>query len=208
MLDPHQEHTDPGGVLFRDVLSLALLGFLAVIVLLLPHVDPKGVETASNAPAPGNVIVEITWPQDMNADVDLWVQAPGDIPVGYSNKGGVVFNLLRDDLGMYLDPTRINHETAYSRGIIAGEYVVNAHAYRVDRNNPPPIEVRAAVSVRSTEVLDDGSPFVAPLLGTTAELKQQGEEITLFRFQLAADGSVIPNSTHSIYKPLRTRDMK
>jgi xanthosine utilization system XapX-like protein len=26
------------------------------------------------------------------------VQAPGDVPVGYSNKSGGVFNLLRDDL--------------------------------------------------------------------------------------------------------------
>jgi len=33
------------------------------------------------------------------AHVDLWVQAPGDVPVGYSNKSGGVLNLLRDDLG-------------------------------------------------------------------------------------------------------------
>ncbi len=202
MLDPHRDDADPSGTLFRDVLSLALLGFLAVIVFLLPHVHPKGVEVASNAPAPGNVIVEITWPHEMNADVDLWVQAPGDIPVGYSNKGGVVFNLLRDDLGSYLDPTEINHETAYSRGVIPGEYVVNVHLYREDHNQPPPIPVHAAVSVK-VSVRSDDPPIVAPLLGTTAELRHEGEEITLLRFKLALDGSIVADSVHSLFKPLR-----
>ena len=52
----------------------------------------------------------------MDADVDLWVQAPGDISVGYSNKGSAVFNLLRDDLGKRVDVTGLNYETSYSRG--------------------------------------------------------------------------------------------
>ena len=39
------------------------------------------------------------------AHFDLWVQAPGDVPVGYSNKSGGVFNLLRDDLGKAKDMT-------------------------------------------------------------------------------------------------------
>ena len=71
MLDPFQDQTQPGDTLFRDVLSLALLGFLAVIVLLLPHIAPEGVKNISDAPAPGNVVIEITWPDDMDADVDL-----------------------------------------------------------------------------------------------------------------------------------------
>ena len=78
MLDPFEEQTQSSDTLFRDVLSLALLGFLAVIVLLLPHIAPEGIKNTSDAPAPGNVVVEITWPDDMNADVDLWVQAPGN----------------------------------------------------------------------------------------------------------------------------------
>lgn len=206
--DPFQDPTDPSGTLFRDVLSLALLGFLAVVVLLLPHVNPRGVEQASNAPAPGNLVVEITWPHDMNADVDLWVQAPGDIPVGYSNKGGVIFNLLRDDLGAWLDPTEINHETAYTRGVIAGEYVVNVHLYRADRHQPPPFDVRTSISIKVTEQPDDKPAVVLPLLGTTARLEYEGQEITLLRFELANDGSIVPDTMHSLYKPLRTLGSK
>ena len=110
-LDPFSDYGAPGDTLFRDVLSLALLGFLAVIVLLLPHINPEGTESATNSSVPGNVIVEITWPDDIDADIDLWVKAPDDVAVGYSNKGSVVFNLLRDDLGKTLDLSSINHET-------------------------------------------------------------------------------------------------
>jgi hypothetical protein len=39
------------------------------------------------------------------AHFDLWVQAPGDLPIGYSNKSGGVFNILRDDLGKAKDMT-------------------------------------------------------------------------------------------------------
>ena len=46
--------------------------------------------------------------------------APDDIPVGYSNKGGLFFNLLRDDLGIYKDNSPVNYEVSYSRGISKG----------------------------------------------------------------------------------------
>ena len=75
--DPFHDTDEASGTVFRDVLTLALLGFLAVIVILLPFVNPKGRKAESMAPPPGNVIVEITWPAEMNADIDLWVQAPG-----------------------------------------------------------------------------------------------------------------------------------
>ena len=81
---------------FRDVIFLALAGFVAVVLLLLPHVHPpKEAEAAIRSP--GNVIVEMHWPSDMPVDVDLWVQAPNENPVGFWNMGGPTFNLLRDD---------------------------------------------------------------------------------------------------------------
>ena len=81
-------------------------------------------------------MVEANWPPDMDSDVDLWVQAPGDMPVGYSNKGGAVFNLLRDDLGQQLDLSGLNYESSYSRGIVPGEYTVNLHLYRNRAGHP------------------------------------------------------------------------
>jgi len=205
-LEPFED--DETGTVFRDVILLALCGFVAIVVMILPHLNPPNAKTADAMDPPGNVIIEARWPDAWDTDIDLWVQAPGDVPVGYSNKGGVVFNLLRDDLGQYLDPTGINHEVAYSRGIIAGEYVVNAHAYRVDRKRPPPIDVHLLVSVRTNTLESGEAPFVAPLLGTRARLRREGEEITLLRFRLDAGGRIVPDSVHSLYKPLRARGSK
>jgi hypothetical protein len=205
VLDPFQDQTQPGDTLFRDVLSLALLGFLAVIVLLLPHIAPEGVKNVSDAPAPGNVVVEITWPDDMDADVDLWVQAPGDIAVGYSNKGGALFNLLRDDLGKTMDLSSINHESAYTRGLRGGEYVVNAHAYRIDPKKPPPFTVEAVISTKSVE---DGVTRIVPILFTQAQIRYQGQELTLARFELSDEGKLVTGSVHSLFKELRSSDAK
>lgn len=63
----------------------------------LPHLNPP-VKADESAVPPGNVIVQVRWPEDVDTDVDLWVQAPGDVPVvGHSNLGGLVFDLLRDE---------------------------------------------------------------------------------------------------------------
>lgn len=205
MLDPFQDQTEPGDTLFRDVLSLALLGFLAVIVLLLPHISPDGVKNVSDAPAPGNVVVEITWPEGMDADVDLWVQAPGDIAVGYSNKGGAIFNLLRDDLGKTMDLSSINHESAYTRGMRAGEYTVNAHIYRIDTKNPPPFTVEAVIS---TKINAEGITQIVPILFTQAKARYQNQELTLARFELTEKGTLVKGSVHSLFKGLREAGAK
>ena len=183
---------------FRDVIFLALAGFVAMVLLLLPHLNPPA--TASEGtPAPGNVIVELNWPKELDTDVDLWVEAPGDVPVGYSNKGGVIFNLLRDDLGGQSDVTDINYEVSYSRGVPAGEYTVNVHLYR-DMSGSLPISISLAVSVKS-------KPQVAAkrILTTKLELEHQGQEITAFRFSLDEDGNLVPGSVHDLPKPLRSK---
>ncbi len=189
---------DITSTVFRDVIFLALAGFVAMVLLLLPHLNPPAT-AHEGLPAPGNVIVEISWPEKIDADVDLWVQAPGDVPVGYSNKGGLLFNLLRDDLGGQADVTNVNYEVSYSRGIEAGEYIVNVHLYR-DMSNQLPVTVAVSVSVKS-------SPQVAAkrILATNVLLKHQGQETTAFRFELDGKGKLVPGSVHDLPKPLRTR---
>ena len=136
---------DTWGTVFRDVVMLALIGFVAMVIMLLPHVTRKKQETEEHK-APGNVIVEIHWPSDMPVDVDLWVQAPNEPPVGFWNQSGHIFNLLRDDLGIEGDATNLNYEVSYSRGIPSGEYVVNVHMY----GKPPPNKgVRLMTASRS-----------------------------------------------------------
>ena len=76
-----------------DTALLMLGGFILMTVLMLSMINPpaKSAEIAGEQ-SPGNVIVEAQWGDGLDADVDLWVQAPGDKPVGYSNKSGQVLN--------------------------------------------------------------------------------------------------------------------
>jgi hypothetical protein len=90
------------GTAFKDFLFLCVLGFIAMVIWLLPHINPP--KDADKAEPPGNVIIAITWPEG-DVDIDMWITGPGEkAPVGYSNKSGVLFNLLRDDLGRSYDP--------------------------------------------------------------------------------------------------------
>jgi hypothetical protein len=191
------EHDD-AGIVFRDLMTLALCGFVVCVVLIMPHINPPGAKTTANAAPPGNVMVEIRWPDQIDADVDLWVQGPGDVPVGYSNKGGRVFNLLRDDLGKRNDATDLNYENSYSRGIVPGDYTVNVHLYRdSDRTYPVPVTV-----VTSVNRPKDG--HTQQLLASKVLLNHEGEETTVYRFRLTAAGDLVPGSVTNLFKELRT----
>lgn len=184
--------------LFRDVIMLALAGFVTLVMLLLPHINPKAVALETSK-SPGNLTVELRWPDEINADVDLWVEAPGDVPVGYSNKGGQVFNLLRDDLGDTADLTGLNYEFTYSRGVPAGEYAVNVHLYR----NPTatyPIPATVVVSLKKP-----GYKSAKQILVGKLELTHQGEESTVFRFNLDDKSNLVTGSVHNLPKKLRNR---
>lgn len=187
---------ESGAIVFRDVVMLALAGFVTLVLLLLPHVNPRA-KTADATRSPGNVIIEARWPDEMDADVDLWVQAPDDVPVGYSNKGGAVFNLLRDDLGHRGDLTGLNYEFSYSRGVPAGDYTVNVHLYRNHATYPIPVSI--VVSVKGSDNESAGQ-----ILATKVYLAHDGQELTAFRFRLDDKGRLVSGSVHDLPKPLRT----
>ena len=190
---------DPSGTIFRDVIMLALAGFIVIVLLLLPHINPPTKKALDETTPPGNIIVEIQWPDELDVDIDLWVQAPGDVPVGYSNKGGVVFNLLRDDLGHFGDPLTINYENAYTRGVIPGEYTINLHVYR---NNSKVYPV--PVTVKVSKKLDKTANFVS-MLTTKVKMEHENQELTVFRFDLNDIGDIKEGSLNTIFKPLRAR---
>ncbi len=193
-LDPLDEES--WGTVFRDVILLALIGLVAMVIMLLPHVRPVKTKTDEHR-APGNVIVEMQWPNNLPVDVDLWVKAPREVPVGYWNQGGQTFNLLRDDLGTEGDATERNYEVSYSRGIPPGEYIVNVHMYGpLSRGDTVPVSI--VVSVKKW--LED----TRQLLATTVKLERHGQEETAFRFRLTSEGELVEGSVSTLRRPLIT----
>ncbi|UEM19406.1 hypothetical protein JL100_020245 [Skermanella mucosa] len=188
---------DVNGTVFRDVITLALCGFVAVVILLLPHLNPKQEAQAAVSTTPGNVMVEARWADELDTDIDLWVQAPGDVPVGYSNKSGVIFNLLRDDLGRNADPTQLNYEVSYSRGIPPGEYAINLHMYR-NKARVSPVKVTVVTSVKKPN-----AESAKQVLSSSVDLTVENQELTVYRFKLTEAGDLVPSSVNSLPKALR-----
>jgi len=168
--------------------------------LLLPHVR-KSEEERKEHIAPGNVIVEMHWPNDKPFDVDLWVQAPGDVPVGFWNQGSQFFNLLRDDLGSEADATNLNYEVSYSRGIPSGEYIVNVHMYG-------PIPSGTEIPVRVVVAVREKYGSTRQLLHTTVKLRYRNQEETAYRFRLTSEGDLVEGSVSTLRRNLITRPGK
>jgi hypothetical protein len=185
-----------GATVFRDVLMLALCGFVLVTMLLLPHLNPPA-SAEDQATPPGNLIVEVDWPPHLDTDVDLWVQAGENQPVGYSNQSGAVFNLLRDDLGWQNDSTELNYEVAYSRGVVPGDYVLNLHLY-LDRSDAAEVPVNVSVKMKRGK-----KGKARELFSKRVVLRHKGEEKTVFRFRVDDDGNVPDGSVHDLPKLLR-----
>lgn len=187
---------------FRDVL-FGILGVLAAVVVILLLL-PKEPETASAEEdrSRGNIRVEVFWDNDANVDIDLWGQAPGLSPVGYSNKNGPVLNLVRDDLGAFADITGINYEVMFSRGLPTGEWTFNLHWFS-NADALATVPVRAIITIRYD---DSGESKESPIQIVSDEvvLTSIGQELTIIRFRLDNDGKLIEDSLTTLNRPIRT----
>ena len=198
MTDFFGSESDSTSTVFRDIIFLALAGFVAVVLLLLPHINPPKQEEQMDIPPPGNLMVEIFWIDTRDIDVDLWVQAPQDKAVGYSTKSGEIFDLLRDDLGHISDATERNYEIALTRGVVAGEYIINVMLYNIKQSEDQlPLDVIVVVSMKKKR-----KASLTQLLKTTVKLYKDKDEITAFSFKLDQDLNLIRDSVSTIYRPL------
>jgi hypothetical protein len=174
-----------------DMLMSLMVAFIALVVPVQHH----SVQ-ASDKPV-CQLAVDIKWQGDLPVDVDLWVVAPGDQPVGYSAKDGHVFNLVRDDLGTTYASDQENTERACARFIPDGDYAVNVHLY--NHGSPPPIGV-----VVSVAAVDPSSATMTELITRDVKLEKRGQELTVVRWKMK-DGKVVSGSEHDIPVKLRSK---
>ena len=175
---------------YRDLLFTLMTAFMAMSVMAL-IITTKAQETKSINQ--GNILIELYWDINVVADVDLWIQAPNETPVGYSRKSGKTFNLLRDDLGKGKDTESRNQEIVVGRGLKEGEYIVNAHQFAsIDG-----LSIECKIIVRLNR--DDFSNIIAT---ENVTLTYNGDEKTVLRFSLDENGNVIPDSFNKVYKNL------
>lgn len=176
----------------NDLLLSLLACLLAAAFLIAAQKKPE--EPKETDRSAGNISVYSFWP-DGDTDVDLHLRDPSGEHVYFSHRAGQVWNLLRDDLGNTNDLATRNFENAYARGLPAGEYTVNVHAYR--NNAKFPIVVEGELRIQPELKAGSATTFIA-----RATLDRLGDEATLWRFSIDKDGKLVPGSVHNQFFPL------
>lgn len=183
---------------FRDVLLALTISFMALAVLAL-----SVSATQKQTPPPGQLVVTLGWDQARDADVDLWVRGPGDQPVGYERRTGLVFDLLHDDRGRTVEcagepPGCMdnNTEIAVARRLPPGLYIINAVAYQSWDHIYP---IRVWVTVGR---IDTATHLTTHLFRREGMLTDEHQEITLITFRLDEHGTVVPGSANDLPHPL------
>ena len=181
---------------FYDMLFNLLIAFVFCFIVALLAMNPK-TSKAGDVPAKAEYIVTLSWPDYDPNDIDTWVRNPAGDVVWFRNREAGLMVLDRDDRGesnnsIVVDGRRIvtpfRQEVVTVRGVVPGEYVVNAHYYEskeVDTSNPKvgqPVEVTLSV-VRV-------NPRAEVVFQGQHRLAKRGDEATLVRFSVRADGSV------------------
>jgi len=174
--------TDP----FTDLLFNALLGFTMLFMVTIMFVNPLAKLGSANLKA--EFIITLSWPEDLPDDLDVWVEDPHGEVVSYLQKDAGWLHLDRDDRGEINDTItingkevvhRINQEVVTLRGIISGEYVVNAYFY--EARSQQPIEVLT---------VDKVNPTLKTVFVDKITMLKQDEEHTFVRFKLDGKGEI------------------
>lgn len=180
---------------FTDILFNALLGFAVMLFIAFALIRTEAKTGIVDTKA--EMIVTVTWPDNSEDDIDTYVQEPGGDVVWYHSMQKGLVTLDRDDRGAYLDEITVNgqtikvplnQETVTVRGVIPGEYVINVYHYL----NPSAVPVPVTVKVEKI------NPTLSVVYYDTLTLRQVGDERTVVRFTLDAEGNVSDINTRQV----------
>jgi len=200
---------------FTDMLFNVLVGFafLFIVAFLLIKPEQKKADFERKA----EFVIVMEWDHDQPDDIDLYVQDPTQQKVHFRLPIVNFMYLDKDDLGFANDivtnvdgvvqKVNINREVVTIRGIIAGEYIINAHYYssrewtRLGQLSTNPAEAK------STQVPGKEKPLTVKIelhrvdpykIMWVGEKKfsRKGQEETFVRFIIDKEGDQIGAFTY------------
>jgi hypothetical protein len=191
---------------FTDLLFNILVGFafLFIIAFLLIKPEAKKKDFDRNA----EFVVIMEWDKEAKGDIDLYIEDPLGANCSFRRTVANFMHLDKDDLGSANDTVvnadgtvstvRINREVITIRGIIAGEYIINAHYYseRDYSNIDNRIEMGSSVRKKKSKELTvkielhKVNPYTIMWVGEK-KFFGKGQEETFVRFRLDKDGTVL-----------------
>jgi hypothetical protein len=196
---------------FIDLLFNILLGFAFLFIIAFLLIKPEAKKKDFDRRAEFVVILE--WDHDAPDDLDLYVQDPTNDKVSFRLPIANYMHLDKDDLGKRNDTiinadgststVMINREVVTIRGIMAGEYIINAHYYSTRVYNGSQLEPNErTIDYRSKPQraltvkieLHKVTPYKILWAGEK-KFTHRGQEETFLRFVLDGDGNIVPPFT-------------
>jgi len=177
---------------FLDLLFNLLCCFVILFSLSFILINKEKKEDSS-VKSKAELLITMTWDDELNDDIDLYTEDPLGHLVCFLRRDDGFLHLDRDDLGHTNDriqlpngefkEIKINQEIITVRGIIEGEYCVNAFLY----SKRSPAHDITKVKIK----LEDINPTVKLITEEEKEYHQNGQEYTFFRFTLDKEGAVV-----------------
>ena len=196
---------------FIDLLFNILLGFAFLFIIAFLLIKPEAKKKDFDRRAEFVIILE--WDHDAPDDLDLYVQDPTNDKVSFRLPIANYMHLDKDDLGKRNDTiinadgststVMINREVVTIRGIMAGEYIINAHYYSTRVYNGSQLEPNErTIDYRSKPQraltvkieLHKVTPYKILWAGEK-KFTHRGQEETFLRFVLDGDGNIVPPFT-------------
>ena len=205
MLDKNKYKSTIG---FTDMLFNILVGFAFLFIVAFLLIKPEAKKEDFERKAEFVVIME--WDHDQPDDIDLYVQDPMQTKAHFRLPIANFMYLDKDDLGFANDVVKsvngeitkvnINREVVTIRGIIPGEYVINAHYYsarewqsngRLNTNVEQPEGKTLTVKIELHRV----NPYKIWWVGEKT-FTHRGQEETFLRFTIDSEGNQIGAFTY------------
>jgi hypothetical protein len=173
---------------FLDMLLAIVLSLLVNLFLAMMLINPP--DSKHDIELKTEYRITLSWPDESFSDIDIYVEDPAGNLVWFQNREQGVMALDRDDRGGITDTVvdtqgkkitvPLNEEHISIRGIVSGEYVVNAHVWRLSESGSVPVTIQA-------EKINNPGKGIIHI--ATHDL-HMAEEKTYFRFKLKQDGTV------------------
>lgn len=198
-MESHEKYKSTIGfidILFNILVGIAFL-FIVAFVLIKPESKKEDFERKAE------FVIMMEWPSERHEDMDLWVQDSSGGQCSYRAPQINFMHLDKDDLGRRNDTVQvagktvvvnINREVVTIRGIMAGEYIINAHMYS---NSGRPVmmdgklqHAKTAGPLDVTVEVVKLEPAFTVLHKGTLTFNEKGEEQTFFRFTIDPNGKV------------------
>lgn len=202
---------------YIDLLINVLTGmvFLFMITTLLIQTQQQKEEGVKKD---AQYVMNISWPKELNCDVDVWVRDPSKKIVSFQAKDVGLMHIERDDQGWKNDsiidrlfgrdkgeePNLPNEETWVLRGKQPGEFNVNVHLYSCKLGDRF-LQLGEEIQVPVTLILTKLNPKIEIVATETVTLEKVWQEKTAFNFRLNKDNSFDPRIDKEFHDLVREK---